>query len=253
MVKIYNLCTDLVDFADMALSPRDQRHQYLRFEGLQYTDADIADFETRLGKIYRREVHRVQIFYFGGLTDQMTEGLSGGVRRRMSWREFILGMGLHTAEEIESSAGDFLGTKAACMQYCWEKYLRLFTEEKLQGLTVIVRDLPEIDMAELICEELDDTEGAPDVVKGDQAISAPVQAPQPPPAARTISQRLARLEEDVHGIQVSLREQREVVDAMARDFSRFTVWAAKGISQLLDSARATYDLAAKKSTKLVKY
>ncbi|GJX20156.1 hypothetical protein Tco_0222833 [Tanacetum coccineum] len=25
-----------------------------------------------------------------------------GVRRRMSWREFILGMGLHTAEEIES-------------------------------------------------------------------------------------------------------------------------------------------------------
>ncbi|GJZ28541.1 hypothetical protein Tco_0573188 [Tanacetum coccineum] len=39
---------------------------------------------------------------------------------------------------------------------------------------------------------------------------------------------------------VSLGEQREVVDAMARDFSRFTVWAAEGISQLLDSAGATY-------------
>ncbi|GKC19961.1 hypothetical protein Tco_1022111 [Tanacetum coccineum] len=164
MFKIYNLCTNLVDFADMVLPPRDQRHQYLRFEGLQYTDADIADFEMRLGKIYRREVHRVQVFDFGGLTDLMTEGLSGrmlmehmdaqgqgvftsrawrrlfeirgllvhelileffstfrfgeavldldtagalqfqlgGVRRRMSWREFILGMGLHTAEEIES-------------------------------------------------------------------------------------------------------------------------------------------------------
>ncbi|GKA87013.1 hypothetical protein Tco_0808724 [Tanacetum coccineum] len=77
MKDLYNLCTDLVDFPDMALSTRDQRHQYLRFEGLHYTDADIADFETRLGKIYRREIHRVQVFDFGGLTNLMAEGLSG--------------------------------------------------------------------------------------------------------------------------------------------------------------------------------
>ncbi|GKE93049.1 hypothetical protein Tco_1574144, partial [Tanacetum coccineum] len=44
----------------MALPPRDQRHQYLRYEGLQYSDADIVDFEVRLARIYRREVHRVQ-------------------------------------------------------------------------------------------------------------------------------------------------------------------------------------------------
>ncbi|GKE51466.1 hypothetical protein Tco_1486622, partial [Tanacetum coccineum] len=42
----------------MALSPRDQRHQYLRFEGLEYTDADITDFEERLGRIYGREIPR---------------------------------------------------------------------------------------------------------------------------------------------------------------------------------------------------
>ncbi|GJT97672.1 putative ribonuclease H-like domain-containing protein [Tanacetum coccineum] len=34
--------------------PRDQRHPYLKFEGLEYTDADILDFEERLGKIYER-------------------------------------------------------------------------------------------------------------------------------------------------------------------------------------------------------
>ncbi|GKC52696.1 hypothetical protein Tco_1075441 [Tanacetum coccineum] len=45
---------------DMALPPRDQRHQYLRYEGLQYTDANIADFETKLARIFRREIHRVQ-------------------------------------------------------------------------------------------------------------------------------------------------------------------------------------------------
>ncbi|GKF65816.1 hypothetical protein Tco_0192333 [Tanacetum coccineum] len=35
----------------MALPPRDQ---YIRFEGLEYTDADIVDFEERLRKIYGR-------------------------------------------------------------------------------------------------------------------------------------------------------------------------------------------------------
>ncbi|GJX71172.1 hypothetical protein Tco_0308343 [Tanacetum coccineum] len=83
----------------MALSPRDQRHQYLRFEGLQYTDTNIVDFEERLGRIYDREL--------------------GEVRHRMSWREFDLGMGLHTAKEIESirfgisTAGDFLSTTSS--------------------------------------------------------------------------------------------------------------------------------------------
>ncbi|GKD87068.1 hypothetical protein Tco_1358222 [Tanacetum coccineum] len=106
------------------------------------------------------------------------------------------------------------------------KHFGLLTEERLQGLAVIVRDLPIIDMAKItrlhICEELVDTwawvaprperqpdavvgapkiaKGALDVEKGDQAILAPVQGPQPPSAARTISQRLARLKEDVPGI-----------------------------------------------------
>ncbi|GJZ13695.1 hypothetical protein Tco_0548925 [Tanacetum coccineum] len=44
----------------MALPPRDQRHPYLRYEGLQYTDANIAEFKTKLAKIFRREIHRVQ-------------------------------------------------------------------------------------------------------------------------------------------------------------------------------------------------
>ncbi|GKE18631.1 hypothetical protein Tco_1426208, partial [Tanacetum coccineum] len=176
----------------------------------------------------------------------------GGVRHRMSWREFILGMGLHTAEEIESvgvgaywaesvrqipdkgdlsaywvgisSVRNFFGTAPSytsirdpMLRLCHKliacrRYLRLFasgrkrgamisrgqfvarlaehfgllTEERLQGLTVIVRDLPVIDMAELV--------------------------PQEPPTAgpaKTMAQKLARLEEDVHGIRGALGEQRE--------------------------------------------
>ncbi|GKE17954.1 hypothetical protein Tco_1425531 [Tanacetum coccineum] len=107
---------------------------------------------------------------------------------------------------------------------CLAKHFGLLTEERLQGLTVIVRDLPKIDMAELvrlqICEELDDTWAWP--------------------PAQTMAQRLARVEEEVHEIRGALGEQRELMDDMARDLSRFTMWAARGISQLLDSARATY-------------
>nr|GEX98368.1 hypothetical protein [Tanacetum cinerariifolium] len=66
-----------VSSLDMDFPPRDQRHLYLRYEGLQYTDADIVDFEMRLAKIYRRKVHRVQVFDFGGLQDLMAEGLRG--------------------------------------------------------------------------------------------------------------------------------------------------------------------------------
>ncbi|GKC72241.1 hypothetical protein Tco_1118124 [Tanacetum coccineum] len=277
---------------DMALPPRDQRHQYLRFEGLQYTNADIADFETRLGKIYEREVHRVQVFDFGGLTDLMAEGLCG--RMLMEHKE---AQGQESGRQISdkgdlsaywreiSSEGDFLGVPPSythiqdpMLRLCHRlisciiagrsqahkkvtvtdlfylrvdvgsvniPYLlaRLLTVERLQGLTMIMRDLPVIDMTELpdvAADAPEIAEGAPNVVEGDQAVPTPVQEPQPPPAARTISQRLARLEEDVHGIHVSLGEQHEVADTMARDFSKFTVWAAGGIAQLLDSASATY-------------
>ncbi|GKA47665.1 hypothetical protein Tco_0740548 [Tanacetum coccineum] len=61
---------------NMALPPQAQRYQYLRYEGLQYTDADIADFEARLTRIYRREVHRVHVFDFRRLPDLIAERLS---------------------------------------------------------------------------------------------------------------------------------------------------------------------------------
>ncbi|GKA38481.1 hypothetical protein Tco_0731032 [Tanacetum coccineum] len=111
------------------------------------------------------------------------------------------------------------------------EHFGLLTKERLQGLTVIVRDLPIIDMTELvrfqICKEIDDTSawvspglerqpgaaaGTPKAAEdahvadeGAQAVPTPVQAPQPPPPAsrpaRTMAQRLASVEEDVHEIQ----------------------------------------------------
>nr|GEY83689.1 hypothetical protein [Tanacetum cinerariifolium]GEZ20101.1 hypothetical protein [Tanacetum cinerariifolium] len=45
-----------------------------------------------------------------------------------------------------------------------------------------------------------------------------------PPSPRTQGERISILEEEVHGMREALQGQREVLNSMARDFSRFTTW-----------------------------
>ncbi|GJS31615.1 hypothetical protein Tco_0492235 [Tanacetum coccineum] len=161
--------------------------------------------------------------------------------------------------ESHISGGQFMGRLA--------QLFGLLTTEIFQGLTVISPELPIIDMAELvrlqIYEQLDDTwawvsmgpkrqpnaaAGAPGVAQdalivdeGGQADPAPAQAPPPPlDAAKTMPWRMARLKEDVHEICGMLSEQREVISAMARDFSRFCTWTTTGLARMMDRAGVTY-------------
>ncbi|GJU25143.1 hypothetical protein Tco_1163764 [Tanacetum coccineum] len=186
----------------LALPPRDQRHQYLR----------------------------VQVFDFVGLPDLMAEGLSA--RMLMEHRD-------------AEGQSVLISCSIAGRSQAPEKVTMtdLFYLRGIDGLTVIALELPIIDMAELvrlqIYMEVDDTwdwvalgpERQPDAMAG-----APGMAQDTPAVDE------ARLEEDVHEIHEALVEQRKVIGAMARDFSRFTVWAADGIAQLLDSTRVSYTL-----------
>ncbi|GKA50285.1 hypothetical protein Tco_0743358 [Tanacetum coccineum] len=136
------------------------------------------------------------------------------------------------AAERKSGAHIFGGQFVARLA----EHFGLLTAKILQGLTVIAPELPIIDMAELvrlqICMEVDDTwawvtlgpERQPDAVvgalgvaqdahvvdEGVQADPTPVQAPPPPPLPlatdRTMPQRMAKLEEDVHEIYGALTE-----------------------------------------------
>ncbi|GKA79003.1 hypothetical protein Tco_0785540, partial [Tanacetum coccineum] len=95
------------------------------------------------------------------------------------------------------------------------EHFRLLTAEILGGLTIIAPELQIINMAEL----------------------APQYPPLPLPApTRTMPQRMARLEEDIHKIRKVLTEQREEIDAMAHDFSRFSTWVTTGLGQMMDRA-----------------
>ncbi|GKE00751.1 hypothetical protein Tco_1388734, partial [Tanacetum coccineum] len=114
---------------------------------------------------------------------------------------------------------------------------------RLRGLTVIAPELPVIDMAELvrlqIYVDIDDT-WAWVAMGPERQPDATTDAPGVAQDAPIVDEgRMARLEEDVYKIRGALAEKREVIGAMAKDFSRFTVWAASGITQLLDSARVT--------------
>nr|GEU57377.1 hypothetical protein [Tanacetum cinerariifolium] len=53
----------------MALPRREHRHRFLRYERLKYTDLDIADFESRLERIYTREIQRVHVVDFQGMPE----------------------------------------------------------------------------------------------------------------------------------------------------------------------------------------
>ncbi|GKF09459.1 hypothetical protein Tco_0043683 [Tanacetum coccineum] len=145
------------------LPPREQRHPCLRFQGLEYTNADITDFEERLERIYSREIHMVQVVDFQGMPELMRDVLFarmrmehhdnaefistlrfgevlldvdafgtiqfqlGGARRRLRWSQFILALGLHTGEEMES-LGFVRGLDVGLVNtpYLLARYLRRF-------------------------------------------------------------------------------------------------------------------------------
>ncbi|GKE11756.1 hypothetical protein Tco_1415307 [Tanacetum coccineum] len=175
----------------------------------------------------------------------------GKARRSMTWRQFILALGLHTAKEMtENGFGAYwdpilrlchmliacsiarrsqvfgvvqFKEEAGCNDIWWSFFTRLaehfglLTEDRPQGLMMIVRDLPFIDMTKLV-----------------RLYSSTLQAPLPPPPtaklAQTMAQRLARVEEDLHEIRGALGEQRHILDSMARNFSRFSTWTVVRLS-----------------------
>ncbi|GKB07079.1 hypothetical protein Tco_0835312 [Tanacetum coccineum] len=267
------------DKKNMALPPKDQRH---------LSNTDIADFKGRLGKIYGRGVHQVQVFDFGGLTTEMAEGLSGrmlvehrdaqgqslftihawrrlfeirgpllgGAKRRMSWREFTLAIGLHTAKEIEFagfgilSKGDFLSS-APFYTAIRDPMLRLCHRLIVCSITgrsqapekeICFGEKPKAMtsggqfVARLICDELGDTWAS--VASGLER--QPVAAAGSPEVDEGAPDRLSRFEEEVHELRLISVGMRGVVDRSITRQSRYANWMISCMTQLMDASGHTY-------------
>ncbi|GKG42088.1 hypothetical protein Tco_0473839, partial [Tanacetum coccineum] len=68
-----------------SLPPREQRHPFLMYQGLEYFDQDIANFEERLGRIHDRGTHKVLVMDFEGMPELMRDVLNA--RMRMEHRD----------------------------------------------------------------------------------------------------------------------------------------------------------------------
>nr|GEW10558.1 hypothetical protein [Tanacetum cinerariifolium] len=240
---------------DMALPPWNERHAWLMFDTEDYTEDDIQDFEARLGKIYDSSawralfgirwllVREIILEFFSTL--RFREGVLDldsadtfqfqldGLRRQLSWRQFILVLGLHTAEEMET-VRHALGRKQGAQMLgghfiAWlGMHFGVITEESLQTLTVKVCELTTIDIKELIrlriCKRLMDVVSWVAMVPQRQQVGAAgeaAEALQTPQAAapphRTMPQRLQRVEEElmeVSGMRYLRFYETQVGDAL---------------------------------------
>ncbi|GJX53365.1 hypothetical protein Tco_0281734 [Tanacetum coccineum] len=120
-LNFYTLVLCSIDFADMApLPPHEQRHKFLRYKGLLMEHLDEASVSVFTNRAWRRMfdirgplVHELILKFFStfrfkhAILDLDTcwtlQFQLGRVRRRMSWWEFIIALGLHTEEEMQTA------------------------------------------------------------------------------------------------------------------------------------------------------
>ncbi|GJW30316.1 hypothetical protein Tco_0047191 [Tanacetum coccineum] len=111
-------------------------------------------------------------------------------------------------------------------------YLILFASGRKQGAMISRGPARQEGGAGRVAEEALVAPGG-----GDEDEEIPQAVPPPP---RTQGKRIARLEEEVHDMREALQGQREVLDSMARDFSRFSTWTVTSLARLMDRASVPY-------------
>ncbi|GJR44103.1 hypothetical protein Tco_1312206 [Tanacetum coccineum] len=113
--SIHMSFTSSASFWESNMAPlpaADQRHPWLRYQIEEYNEgirhrsgSEIEDGVFWRGAAGVREMSDTEMGL--DVADTLCFQL-GGVRRRMTWRQFILALGLHTEQEM-AEAGDFLG------------------------------------------------------------------------------------------------------------------------------------------------
>nr|GEY22503.1 hypothetical protein [Tanacetum cinerariifolium] len=114
------------------------------------------------------------------------------------------------------SGGHFIGHLA--------HHFGLVSDDGLRGLSIMTRELPLINMGELV------------------KLNICMKAPPPPPAAvgRTMPWRLGRLEEQMQGLRQDVRSLRRLLERSMTDQDRFSTWMISCMTQLMEASKSTY-------------
>ncbi|GJW68178.1 hypothetical protein Tco_0122602 [Tanacetum coccineum] len=221
------LRVQVVDFQGMPELMRDDLFTRIRME--HHDDAGVVVFTSQA---WRR------LFGIMGplVWELILEFLS---MLKFGKRQFILDLGLHIGEEMKSpgfarfaagrkseahiSEGQFVARMA-------ERF-GILTVEILGGLTVIAPKLPGCRFLRMLLL----------LMRVTKMFRHPCKPPPPPSAAaRTIPQRLGRLEEDVQGLRRDVGSLRGLMKRSMTDQGRFSTWMISCMAQLMDASGLTY-------------
>ncbi|GJY85351.1 retrovirus-related pol polyprotein from transposon TNT 1-94 [Tanacetum coccineum] len=238
-----------INLEDIKRGPYSKKLQYARhFKTLSLDELRLPDFNLLSDQEYSKEEEAE------GMAETMEQYMSktrtdfeSGVPRPKIDNKDQFELEGQFLKELRENTFSGLDVGSVNIPYLLAQYLRRFAAGRKSGAHisddtwawVAMRPERQPDAAAGAPRMAQD---APVIDEGGQADPAPVQAPPPPPpaAARTMPQRMARLEEDVHEIRGMLAEQREVISATAHDFSRFYTWTTTSLARMMDMAGVTY-------------
>ncbi|GJW17633.1 hypothetical protein Tco_0025069 [Tanacetum coccineum] len=231
--------------SDMALPPRDLRHQYLRFEELQYIDVDIAYFETRPEYSERLCLSwiRLELVGFGAYWAESVRQIPDKGDLSAYWIGISLIAynidGRSQAPEKVTVTNLFylrgMDVGSINVPYLLARYLRLFASGRKQRAMIFGGEFVLVWPEQFGNYLLGET---PWMTWMQYVVAA--GAPEAAENALVADEGALAVPEDVHEIRGALGEQREVLDSMAHDFSRFSTWTVVGLSHMMSQAGVRY-------------
>nr|GEX39061.1 hypothetical protein [Tanacetum cinerariifolium] len=229
--------------------PHDQRHIWLCYQVVGYTEEIVHDFEQRLQTIFNRQVNRAHILDFEGLTSDMRQDLAKRMRM-ISTRDD----GHEAPEKVTTTDLFFLcsmdrGTPN--IPYLLVQYFFRHTEGRKSDVRLsrghFVRRLAHhfgLMQHVVAAGTPEAAKDAPAVDEGAQADQAPVQVPQPPPpppaTGRTMPYRLGRLKEDIQRLREDVKSLRRLIERLMVDQGRVSTWMISCMMQLIKASGQTY-------------
>ncbi|GJZ99609.1 hypothetical protein Tco_0672160 [Tanacetum coccineum] len=224
----------------------------------------INDFEKRLAGIFSRRIHRVQVLDFEGLTEEMGMSMDarlsmkhtdeddgtfsfqlGGARRQISWRQFIMALGLHTImDPLRRLYHRLIAHTIDGRGHAHEKVART----NLYFMRSVDREA--VNLSYLLTHYLfRHYEGRKHEAQmfGGHFIGRLAnhfglirRRLGPAPEREQVAERTVRLEEEVHEFWQSIVGLHGVIGISITNQSWFATWMISCMTQLMDASGRTY-------------